>query len=120
MVSEPLEPSNWRLIERSSFTSVTKTVTKTSDPIDCDEPEIPEQTTTNKCNQSFGSTFENNRPVYDRTEPNLPNTENNRRYSEQEEEEEDIESAASSHQSESIVEYPLRKSIHSNIGIVYL
>ena len=81
MVSEPLEPSNWRLIERSSFTSVTKTVTKTSDPIDCDEPEIPEQTTTNKCSQSFGgTTFENNRPVYDRTEPNLPNTEASVRY----------------------------------------
>ena len=100
MVSEPLEPSNWRLIERSSFTSVTKTITKTSDPIDCDEPEIPEQTTNNKYSQSFGN-FENT----------------NRRYPEQEEEEEeDIESAASSHQSESIVEYPLRKSIHSNIG----
>ena len=100
MVSEPLEPSNWRLIERSSFTSVTKTITKTSDPIDCDEPEIPEQTT-NKYSQSFGN-FEHT----------------NHRYPEQEEEEqeEDIESAASSHQSESIVEYPLRKSIHSNIG----
>ena len=33
MVSESLEPSNWRLIERRSFTSVTKTVTKTTDPI---------------------------------------------------------------------------------------
>ena len=104
MVSDPLEPSNWRLIERSSFTSVTKTVTKTSDPIDCDEPEIPEQTTTaNNCtSQSFGTTFENT---------------NHCHYSEKEEkeEEEDLESA-SSHHSDSIVEYPLRKSIHSNIG----
>ena len=103
MVSDPLEPSNWRLIERSSFTSVTKTVTKTSDPIDCDEPEIPEQTTAaNNCtSQSFGTTFENT---------------NHCHYSEKEEkEEEDLESA-SSHHSDSIVEYPLRKSIHSNIG----
>ena len=54
MVSHSVEePSNWRLIERSSFTSVTKTrVTKTTDPIDVDA-NTPNQPVSEKFSEKY-------------------------------------------------------------------
>ena len=96
MVSHPLEePSNWRLIERSSFTSVTKTrVTKTSDPIDVDA-NTPNQPVSEKFSEKY-------------TSCERQNTDNRSPYSNSIRLEPDVLSTTSA--DSDIIEHPIRRS----------